>query len=250
MIDTHAHLNLCQSTIETLIQNAKKAGLTHIVNVGLDVETSLKNAALAARHPMIIPTIGIHPNNIYDSGCVAALFDIAKTKKYHAVGEIGLDYYRPTHDKQKQKELFISQLEMAVQLDLPIIIHQRHAEEDMIKIISQFPKIKKVFHCFSSAPSFLDAVDGENSFFSFTGHITYSKKGKTIQSLKKLPLEKIMVETDCPYLTPKRHKGAENEPAFVNEVIQHIAFIKKLAPELVAKKTSHTAHSFFSISSS
>jgi TatD DNase family protein len=248
MIDTHAHLYSSDLDISTLVENAKLAGLKHIVNVGIDIQTSLKSLEFSKQFDMIVPTIGIHPGYTEDENRLSELKALAKKHPFKAIGEIGLDYFKMYTDKDTQKRVFIAQLEIASELNLPIIIHNRHAEDDMIAILKDFSKLKKVFHCFGSGIDFIEKIDSDSTFYSFTGNITYSKKGKTINSIRELPLEKIMIETDCPYLTPEAYKGQKNEPAFVAEVAKKIAAVKEISLEMVVKTSTATATSFFNIS--
>lgn len=247
MIDTHAHLYYREPELDELINRAVTSGVTHIINVGIDIETSLKSLEFSKKHPIILPTIGIHPGNCEAFNNFDELEILAQKYPFRAIGEIGLDYFKMYTDKETQKKAFIKQCEIAERLNLPIIIHNRQAEEDMITILKAFPNIKKVFHCFGSKQSFIEAVDNTSSFFSFTGNCTYAKKGKTVSAIRTLPLNKIMIETDCPYLSPAAYKDKKNEPAFVIEVAKRIAEIKNISVDEVIKETSKTAMYFFNI---
>jgi TatD DNase family protein len=247
MIDTHAHLYLCKRSLQDLIINAKEAGITHIINVGIDIQTGLQALALSNQCPHIFPTIGIHPCETQHSHSLEELETLLKKHPFKAIGEIGLDYYHMTAPKPKQIEVFETQLGLAQKLGLPVIIHNREADEDMINCIKKFSAVKKVFHCYGSKPTITDQLLAPNHYFSFTGTITYAKKGKTIQSIKKIPLSQIMIETDCPYLTPKDHKGEENQPAFVGEIAQKIALVKDLSLKEVVDQTTQNAVGFFKL---
>jgi len=247
MIDTHAHLYYREKDLAQLIKNAKEAGLSHIINVGIDIKTSLKALDYSKKFDMILPTIGIHPCNSNNNDSLNELKELALKHPFKAIGEIGLDYFKMYTDKKTQKQVFIAQLDIAQELNLPIIIHNRHAEEDMIEILNTYPNLKKVFHCFGSGVEFINETHSDTTYYSFTGNITYAKKGKMIQSIKELPLEKIMIETDSPYLTPEAYKGQENEPAFVREIAKKIADVKHLTIEEVITSTTQTARRFFNI---
>lgn len=250
MIDTHAHLFLCEGKIPDLIRRAKSAGVTDIINVSLDLETAKTTAKIHQGFPTVHPTAGYYPSCVEKEYDIAALEQLLNTDTaFKAVGEIGLDYFYDYGDRKKQECLFRSQIELALKHDLPIIIHNRDAEEDMIHILADYPSIHGVLHCFSSDTHFLESILNicPNILFSFTGMITFAKKGKSIRAIKSLPLEKIMIETDCPYLTPKEEKGKKNEPAFVGFVTAKIASVKDLTLSQVDEVTTSNARRLFNL---
>ena len=163
------------------------------------------------------------------------------------MGEIGLDYFKMRSSKIHQCTAFERQLALARYYDMPVIIHNRHSESDMADIVTQFPTVKKVFHCFGSHPDFIEQVDSPTTYYSFTGTATYAKKGKTIAAIRDIPLTKIMIETDCPYLTPVAYKGKENQPAYVSKIAKRIAYIKGIHIATVIQTTTQTASYFFKI---
>ena len=245
MIDTHAHLYLCQRPIEELVQNAIAAGVKKIINVALDISTSETCLTIHQKYPHIYPTIGLYPGEPYTDSTLYEIEKKIKQGPFIALGEIGLDYFKMRSSKAHQRQAFIRQLELARDYEMPVIIHNRHTEEDMIDIIPQFPTVKKVFHCFGSHFDFIEKIDDPTTYYSFTGTITYAKKGKTIEAVQKIPLEKMMVETDCPYLTPLLNKGQENQPAFVTDIAKRIADIKNVSVDQVNRLTTQTAEQFF-----
>jgi TatD DNase family protein len=248
MIDTHAHLFLSESPLDLLVHRAKEAGLTHIINVATNINNSLMTIDSAKQYPDFIKaSVGIHPCETQHPHNLDEIEQLAKEKEVVALGEMGLDYLKMYAPKDTQIRYFEAQLQLAERLKLPVIIHNREANEDMIAITKNFPTVKKVFHCFSGSPELLDALYADTHFFSFTGNITYSKKGKTIQAIKHLPLDKIMIETDTPYLTPKHFQGQRNEPAFVTCVLQKIAEIKSLTLQETQLQICQNSQQFFSI---
>ena len=251
MIDTHAHLFLSDQPLDDLIQNAKHAGLTHIINVGINLDTSKAALDSSRAYPDFIKaSVGIHPGETQDADKLAQINALASENGVVALGEMGLDYFKMYAPKDQQIACFEAQLELARTLTLPVIIHNRDANDDIIAICRQFPSVKKVFHCFSGSIDFVESLSHENHFFSFTGQITYSKKGKTVNSIRQLPLDRIMIETDCPYLTPKAFKGSENEPAFVGEVLKKIAEIKDMDISKVSTQLEKNSRNFFNINTS
>lgn len=250
MIDTHAHLFLCEGEISDLVLRAKAAGVTDIINVALDLETAKKTAVIHHEFPTVHPTAGYYPSCVEKEYDLAALEQLLNTDTpFKAVGEIGLDYFYDYGDRKQQETLFRSQIELALKYDFPIIIHNREAEEDMLHILSDYPDIHGVLHCFSSHLDFSESILNKcpNILFSFTGMITYAKKGRSIKAIKALPLEKIMIETDCPYLTPKEEKGKKNEPAFVGFMAAKIAAVKDVSPSQVEQVTTANAKRLFNL---
>jgi len=247
VIDTHAHVDLCERSIQEIVDNAAKAGVTHIINVALNLETAEIGLKTHEKYTHIYPTVGVYPGEDYTEDTWRQLEKRVQTGKFVAVGEIGLDYFKMRTSKIHQQTALIKQLELARDYDMPVIIHNRHSESDMADIVNQFPTVKKVFHCFGSHPDFIDQVDSPTTYYSFTGTATYAKKGKTISAVQQIPLERIMIETDCPYLTPIAYKGEENQPAYVSEIAKRIADIKGIDIATVIETTTQTATSFFEI---
>ena len=249
MLDSHAHLYLCKNPLDKLIANAKTAGITHIINIGINLETSQQALKQHEQYPNIIfPTIGIHPAETQDLTHLDTIETLAKTQPFVAIGEAGLDYYKLYTDKTTQQQCFDAQLDLAERLNLPIIIHNRDADDDIKAMIKRYPKVTKILHCFSSSLDFATSVLDNNTFISFAGQATYAKKGKTVTAIKALPLEKLLIETDSPYITPKAHKGSPNEPAFVIEIAKKIAHLKNIPTETVINATRQLGQTLFKLS--
>ncbi len=247
MIDSHAHLYLAQTDLKTLVTRAKKAGVTGIVNVGINLETSLKALEQQDEYPEFIrASIGIHPGETQDLDKLDQIKTLAQSKPYVAMGEMGLDYYKMYAEKEVQWNCFEAQMEVADMLGMPVIIHNRQADNDIRAITSQFPKVVKVLHCFASPWEFAQSMISDTTYFSFTGQITYAKKGKTINTIRQLPLDKIMIETDTPYLTPKAQKGKRNEPGYVGEILDHIIHVRTEEAETITQTIKRTTEKFFS----
>ncbi len=247
MIDTHSHPLLCKRPLEEWVKNASKAGVSHIVCVATTIQMGLASLALSQQHPFLIPTIGIHPCEAAEANRLLDLQALVTEHPFKAIGEIGLDFYREGASKQRQLEVFETQLTVANTCELPVIIHSRCADKEMVEVLSRHRMGKKVIHCFSSDMAFVKAVDSEQMVYSFTGMITYDNNPKIEEVIRYLPLEKIMIETDAPYLTPKLYKGQENQPAFVKEVALKIASLKQVSIEEVLTLTTQTARAFFQI---
>jgi len=246
LIDTHAHLYLCKKPASQILKSAREQGVKKIVLPGINLKTSQLACELAKNYPQeIILAIGIHPSEKENPDDVSELQKLINQYPIKAIGEIGLDYFRKKYPKENQIQLFINQLQLAQKNKLPVLIHNRDADDDTHKILLEYPNLTKVFHCYSTDINLAQKWINTNAYFSFSGNITYPNKEKIHQVIQYLPLEKILVETDCPYLTPISNKGQENEPCFVTEVAQKIAQIKQVPIELVAQKTTQNAQNVF-----
>ncbi len=245
-IDTHAHLFLCQRPLDIILRDAEDQNVRYIVNVGINMATSLQSYELYQKHNHLLPTLGIHPCE-EETPSFSELDNVLERCSFRAIGEIGLDYYHTRCSKSVQITRFEQQLELARKYHLPVIIHNREADQDMARILPHFSDVTKVIHCFSSDSVFSQRLLSPTTFFSFTGLITYSKKEKVWEAIKEMPLSQIMIETDSPYLTPAAFSGKENQPAYVLEIARKIAELKMLSLETVLKTTSQTAMRFFKI---
>ena len=247
-IDTHAHLYMVSKPAKELIAQAQAAGVMKMVVPGTTVKTSKIAAELAVEFPdSVIPVAGIHPSESISPTDIQNLDLLLATYPFKAIGEIGLDYFHKEIAPDVQKFGLIAQLELALKYQLPVIIHNREADEDVATILWDFPDIPKVFHCFSSDMRFVKKTMAPKTYFSFTGNITYKNKEKAHEVISFLPLDKIMIETDCPFLAPVPYRGKENEPAFVIEVARQISDIKNISLDDVIKQTTANAISFFNI---
>ena len=248
MIDTHVHLLMLKRPVVDTLGRAKAAGLSHVIQVATDIQSSKAGLDLAAEHDMVSATVGIHPGYPDDFSRISELEELIKNRRSEivALGEIGLDYHYE-HDPVAQQNAFRAQLDLAKKYQLPVVIHNRKADEDIAKIASEYPEIPMLCHCFSSAEAFIESMGPERLYLSFTGMVTHQKKGKVIRVLKNWPLNRTMIETDSPYLVPKGYEGQENEPAYVVEVAKRIAELKEISVEIVSEYTDATAAEFFGL---
>ncbi|MDA1353052.1 MAG: TatD family hydrolase [bacterium] len=246
MIDTHAHINMCKDDSETVIKRAADAGVKRIINIAVDLESAQWGDAVSKSNKRVAATIGIHPLYHEKFGDLDAIASILNGQhNYVAMGEMGLDYKYDDVNKEAQHHVFRGQLDLARSHNMPIVIHNRQSDEDMISILNDYTDLRRVVHCFSSNWDFAKSVMTDDTYYSFTGIITYAKKGKVIDVVRQMPLSRIMIETDCPYLTPEAYRGVENEPAFVVEMAKRIAEIKELSLEEVIDVTTQNAEQFF-----
>jgi TatD DNase family protein len=274
MIDTHAHLDFkdFDDDREEVIRRAFDNGVKAIVNIGVDIATSRKSIELAERHEHIFAAVGFHPHNAAEKLSlptdedIEELKKIAKHEKVKAIGEIGLDYfhYKAPEQIEQQKSLFEKQLKIANEAGLPVVIHCREAWKDLYEIVksqsqnpkSKIPKNKNtqntkfVLHCYSgNSKDTRKFLELDNVYFSFSGNITYPKPvdraEKLAEAVRTVPLDKIMLDSDAPFLAPQEFRGKRNEPAYVKYILQKIADIKDISAKEVEMATDENAAKFF-----
>lgn len=248
MIDTHAHPLLCSRPIPEWFANAADAGLTQIVGVATTIQMGLDTLALSKDYPILVPTIGIHPCEARSADRLDELLSLVQAHtEFKAIGEIGLDFYHDNGPLSLQQAVFEAQLQVARVQNLPVILHSRNADAEIKSVLPAYQDVMKVFHCFSSRLDFVKEMANETTFFSFTGMVTYSNKAFLDEVIQYLPLSQMMIETDCPYLTPTKYGKVENQPAFVGEVAARIAFLKGCDIGQVILETTATAKRFFKL---
>jgi TatD DNase family protein len=250
-IDTHCHLDFPEfnQDRDEVIKRAKKGGIDYIINIGSSLEGSKKSLELTRQYDFICVAIGIHPHEAdkFNREDEITVKELAKEEKVVAIGEIGLDFYKGYSKVENQKPLFVSLVKIAKDLDLPLVIHSREASLDTLKILKVAMPIKAVVHCFSGDEEFLKACLDLGFLISFTCNITY-KKAQSLRELVKLtPLDRIMLETDAPFLPPEGFRGRRNEPLYVKYLAGEIARIKEISIEEVARTTTHNAKIFFNL---
>jgi len=268
LIDSHCHLDFepLSNDLEGILRRARSAGIEKMVNIGSSLRSSEKSVKIAEQYPNIWATVGLHPHDadsILDfEGTMEKIKELAKNEKVVAIGEIGLDYFDAENQvivsntiKESQKKLFLAQIEIASEKKLPIVFHVRDAWDDFFTIISNFKfQISNsdavgVVHCFTGDKNIIKKVIDTGFYIGFTGFVTFdqSKFEHIRDSVKITPIEKILIETDAPFLAPEPYRGKTNEPAFVLEVARKIAEIKNLNLGEVAKITSKNAEKLFNI---
>lgn len=253
--DTHAHLDFpdFQSDIDGVVARAHAAGIERIISIGTDLEGSKRAIALAEKFPNVYAVIGFHPNHVLEApdDIRPALRDLAKHRKVVAIGETGLDYYRMPEGnneayKAKQASIFRQQMEVAAELDLNCVIHQRNSFDDLITQMEPFRgKIRGVFHCFSEPIPSLNRVLELGSLVSFTGLLTFKTAQSARDALAAAPADRYMLETDCPFLAPVPYRGKRCEPAYVKEIADLAAQVRNCTLEQLSQETCRTAEQFF-----
>jgi len=251
LIDSHAHLDFRQfdDDRESVIQRAREAGLVAIVNIGTDLASSQATVALAEQHDFIYATLGVHPHSA-DTVTPAVLDELralAQHPKVVAVGETGLDYYRDLSPRPVQRQAFADQLALATDLGLPVIIHSRDAHDDVIAALRGWRGIG-VMHSYSAGPGRLEEVLELGLCVGISGPVTFPKADALRAVAAAVPLERLLVETDCPYLTPEPYRGRRNQPAYVRYVVEAVARTRRVSAEAVAQATADNVRRLFSIS--
>lgn len=254
-IDTHAHLFYpnFDGELDEIISRAKSEGVDYILVPATDLKTSQQVIDLTKNYEMVFGAVGIHPQDTkdWDSSLISRIEELTKQEKIVAIGEIGLDYYYGISPKEKQIEAFRAQIELALKLNLPVIIHNRDSDVDMMEIVRSYCSagLKAQFHCYNG--SLEDAMEliGMNHMISFTGNITFKNADNLRRILQYIPPENLLLETDSPFMTPIPFRGKRNEPSYVKYVAEKIAEFHKLRIEDVARITSFNAFRIFGIGS-
>jgi TatD DNase family protein len=253
LFDTHAHLNDPDfaADLPAAVARAEEAGVRFIVNVGYDLLSSRIAVKIAENYPGCYAAVGIHPHDAAKviQETYTEIKKLAQATKVVAIGEIGLDYYRDLSPREIQQEVFREQISLAKELKLPIIIHDRDAHGDVLQIIKEEKAGENggILHCFSGSWEMARQCMKLGFYISLAGPVTF-KNAHRVQDLAKLiPLDSLLIETDCPYLTPEPYRGRRNEPAYVREVAKRIAELRRTTLEELAEKTSQNAKKLFKI---
>jgi len=228
LIDSHAHLQFEEYAAELVgvLTRAQGAGVEAIINVGTDLASSRAAVALADRFPQLYAAVGLHPHEAatFTGEIGAALADLARHPKVVAIGETGLDYYYQHAPREAQQTAFLAQLELARASDLPVVVHSRDAKDETLRLLAELtPSRKGVLHCFTGDLDMAQRAIGMGFYISFSGIVTFKNAGPLREVAKALPPESILIETDCPFLTPTPYRGTRNEPAFVVRVVEQLA---------------------------
>ena len=256
LIDTHAHLDSrrFRSDRERVIERAATAGVKAIINVGASLASSQAAVALAEAYPQIYAAVGVHPHDAktLTGDMLKELRALALHPKVVAIGEIGLDFFRDLSPRDKQRQAFKQQLALASEIGKPVIIHDRDAHSEIMAILRRWAegshKPAGVLHCFSGDSAMAQEAIELGFYISIAGPVTFKNARRLRELVRQLPLEKLLVETDCPYLTPHPHRGKKrNEPAYVKFVAQEVARVKGLSLEEVARVTSDNAQALFAL---
>ncbi|WP_369901551.1 TatD family hydrolase [Bacillus manliponensis] len=253
LFDTHSHLNADQFTedLQEVIARMKEAGVSYTVVVGFDEITIKRAMELAETYDFIYAAVGWHPVDAIDmtEDHLKWLEELAAHPKVVALGEMGLDYYWDKSPKEVQQEVFRKQIQLAKKVKLPIIIHNRDATQDIVTILEEenAAEVGGIMHCFSGSVEVAKQCIEMNFLISLGGPVTFKNAKKPKEVAMEIPMEKLLIETDCPYLTPHPFRGKRNEPSYVKLVAEEIANLKELSYEEIATKTTENAKKLFGI---
>jgi len=251
LVDTHAHLDdpKLLGRIEQVLDNARNAGVEHVISVGIDEATSETAIELAGRFDMVKATVGVHPHyaSRVDDVVMKRLEELARQPNVVAIGETGLDYYRDRSPRDAQRRAFERQIELALALNLPVVVHCRDAWPDCLEVLDRWaPKgLRGAAHCFSGDAAIAARLRRMGFYISFAGNVTYPSATSLREAAARVSAEALLVETDCPYLAPTSRRGQDNEPAFVRETAEGLARVYSLTVADVERVTSFNAFHLF-----
>ena len=251
IFDTHAHYDdeAFDEDREELLWKMKEQGVELIVNVGASIASTKKTIELVQRYPFLYGAVGIHPSETEElkEEDMLWLKKASVQKDIVAIGEIGLDYYWPEPDREIQKKWFIRQLALASEVKLPVIIHSRDAAEDTLEILKEWDKDKTggVIHCFSYSKEIAREYLSMGYYFGIGGVLTFKNARKLVEAVEIIPMEKILLETDCPYLAPEPYRGKRNQSGYIDFVAEKLAKLKGITKEEVLRITSDNAKNFY-----
>ncbi|RMG87130.1 MAG: YchF/TatD family DNA exonuclease [Candidatus Dadabacteria bacterium] len=252
IVDTHAHLTLegLREDLVGVLDRAREAGVGAIITVGIDPDDSRAAVELAERTPGVWATVGVHPHDAarVTEADLDALADLARSPRVVAWGEIGLDYFRDRSPRDLQQRRFREQIRRARELGLPVVIHDRDAHADAVRILrEEAGELRGVFHCFSGDWDLAQEVLGMGWFLSVPGTVTYPKNDRLREVVARAPLERLLLETDCPFLAPQPKRGKRNEPAYIVHTAAEVARIRGLSVDDVARITTRASRELFGV---
>jgi TatD DNase family protein len=253
MIDSHTHLFLCEGDEDELVAAAREAGVGRMLTIGLDEESNRTSIASAERHEEVFASVGRHPNDAggFDEAAAADIAELAAHERVRAIGETGLDFYRDTAEAAEQRRAFAAQIEIAIDLGLPLVIHARDPEGETTAVDEIFETLDArgdgltvILHCFS-APHRVDDAAERGWYCSFAGNATYPSAKDLLFAAAKVPEELLLVETDAPYLAPQPRRGKRNQPAYVVETAREIAAVREVSYEELERAVESNARALF-----
>lgn len=250
LVDTHAHLDFpdFDNDRNEVIERLTAQDMA-VVNVGSDFQASKRAFDLSKNYPNIFSALGFHPHDASDfsKDFIEAYREMAKSEKVVAIGEIGLDYYRNLSPKEKQKEVFLQMLGFAKENKLPVVIHSREADDEVYQILKSEMPLRGVVHCFSSTREYLDKIINLGFYVSFTANITYKKADNLRELAKVVAKERLLLETDCPFLAPQEFRGQRNEPIYLKSLAECLSKLRNEPFDEIAQYTTQNAKDLFGL---
>jgi len=248
LIDTHAHINMLENS-ELAIIEAKDAGVSQIIIPSASEDDFEKILDLCHRFEDVYALLGVHPEDCekFDNNTAKKIIELAKDEKVKGIGEIGLDYHYTKENKEIQKRVFITQIEIAKMLDLPIVVHDREAHFDTLEILKEYKVKKAVLHCFSGSVEFMKQCCALGYKIAIGGVVTFKNAKEIKEVAKEIDINDLMLETDCPFLAPHPFRGMENSPKYVPFIAKEIANLREISYDNIVINTTKNAKEFFNI---
>lgn len=248
IIDSHAHYDdsSFDADREEVLRELFSGEICKIVNIGCSVKSSYSSVKLAEEYAGIYAAVGLHPDAADEIDRIGEIRSLCGNKKVVAVGEIGLDYHYEEHSRDIQKKAFEEQLKLAAELDMPVVIHSRDAWEDTMELLRKY-RPKGVMHCFSGSAETAREIVGMGMYVGFTGVVTFKNAKKALKALEAVPLDRLLVETDCPYMAPEPNRGKRNYSGYLPYTVAAMAAVKGVSPDEMAEITAENAERLFNI---
>ena len=248
IIDSHAHYDdsSFDADREEILRELFSGEICKIVNIGCSVKSSYSSVKLAEEYAGIYAAVGLHPDAADEIDRIGEIRSLCGNKKVVAVGEIGLDYHYEEHSRDIQKKAFEEQLKLAAELDMPVVIHSRDAWEDTMEFLRKY-RPKGVMHCFSGSAETAREIVGMGMYVGFTGVVTFKNAKKALKALEAVPLDRLLVETDCTYMAPEPNRGKRNYSGYLPYTVAAMAAVKGVSPDEMAEITAENAERLFGI---
>ena len=245
LFDTHAHMNdpAFDEDRERVILGLPEKGVSNFLNVGCCLDSSKDCVAMAEKYPFVYASVGSHPDSADEvtEEVIDEYRRMAQHPKVKAIGEIGLDYYYETIPREVQQKAFRMQMSLARELGMPVIVHERNAHDDGMKIVKEFKDVTGVFHCYSGSAEMARQLVNMGWYIGFTGVLTFKNARKAVETAESIPLERIVLETDCPFMAPEPFRGRRNDPGYLPQMSKKLAEIRGLSVEEVTAITTENA---------
>ena len=251
LFDTHAHLNdpAFDPDREELMNGLAAKGVGLVMNAGCSLESSRDIVDMTAKYPWLYGSVGSHPDSAdeVNEEVIEQYRKLCQNEKIKAIGEIGLDYYYEDIPRQIQQKAFRMQMALAQELDMPVIVHEREAHDDGMRIVKEFPKVKGVFHCYSGSAEMARQLVNMGWYIGFTGVLTFKNARKAVETAASIPLDRIVIETDCPFMAPEPFRGKRNDPGYLYRMAERLAEIRGITVEEAAQATTENAKRLYRI---
>ena len=252
LFDTHAHMNdpAFDEDREEVLLGLQEKGVALMMNIGCSLASSRDCVAMANKYPFVYATVGTHPDTAdeVDNAVLEEYRKLCKQEsKVKAIGEIGLDYYYETIPREIQQRAFRLQMELARELQLPVVVHERNAHDDGMRIVKEFKGVTGVFHCYSGSAEMARQLVGMGWYIGFTGVLTFKNARKAVETAQSIPLDRIVLETDCPFMAPEPFRGKRNDPGYLYRMAERLAEIRGISLEEVHRITTENGKRLYRI---